>query len=210
MEDIDPQGADHSIHSVLRERIVEHLFVGRALQRLWQIGITDVEVLRSEFDAGGYDLVMSYGNLVRHIQLKVSVVNATTRNITASLKLQERPSGCVLWILVKPCLEIVSYRWFGDSPGKPLPDIEKMRVAKHARGNSSGHKAERPSQRVIPVSSFERIESLEEVLTTLLGVNFPLQAKASEPSQPSQSVVLGAGDSLQSTIESDHQVIVDV
>jgi len=60
----------HYLQSVLRERIVEHLFIGNALQRPWQRGVTDVEVLRSEFDAGGYDLVMSYGNVVPHIQLK--------------------------------------------------------------------------------------------------------------------------------------------
>jgi hypothetical protein len=48
----------HFLHSTLRERIVEHVFVGDALRRLWQHGVTDVEVLRSEFDAGGYDLVI--------------------------------------------------------------------------------------------------------------------------------------------------------
>lgn len=42
------------VNSTLRERIVEHVFVGKALQRLWQRRVTDVEVLRSEFDAGGY------------------------------------------------------------------------------------------------------------------------------------------------------------
>ena len=50
----------HNVHSTLREQIVEHVFMGDALRRLWQLGMTDVEVLRSEFDAGGYDLVMSY------------------------------------------------------------------------------------------------------------------------------------------------------
>ncbi|MGO4304476.1 hypothetical protein [Cupriavidus sp. RAF12] len=127
MEDIDAQPADHSIHSVLRERIVEHLFVGQALQRLWQVGITDAEVLRSEFDAGGYDLVMSYRNLVRHIQLKVPVVDATTSKITANLKLQKRPCGCVLWILVRPCLTIDSYRWFGARLGSRFRPLTKRR-----------------------------------------------------------------------------------
>ncbi len=50
----------HYLNSTLRERIVEHVFVGETLRTLWQLGVTDVEVLRSEFDAGGYDLVMSY------------------------------------------------------------------------------------------------------------------------------------------------------
>jgi hypothetical protein len=30
----------HYIHSTLRERIVEHVFVGEALRRLWQLGVT--------------------------------------------------------------------------------------------------------------------------------------------------------------------------
>src|SRR5690348_2044567 len=51
------QNSDY-LHSTLRERIVEHVFVGEALRQLWKRGARDVEVLRSEFDAGGYDLVM--------------------------------------------------------------------------------------------------------------------------------------------------------
>ena len=59
-----------SIYSGLRERIVEHAFVGDALRLLWQDGVVDVEVLRSEFDAHDYDLVMAQGRVVRHIQSK--------------------------------------------------------------------------------------------------------------------------------------------
>jgi hypothetical protein len=60
----------HYTHSTLRERIAEHVFVGEALGTLWRLGIHDVEVLRSEFDAHGYDLVMARGQVVRHIQFK--------------------------------------------------------------------------------------------------------------------------------------------
>jgi hypothetical protein len=56
-------------HSVLRERIVEHVFVGDVLRTLWRRGVTDVEILRPEFDAHGYDVVMSCGTVVRHVQL---------------------------------------------------------------------------------------------------------------------------------------------
>ena len=58
----------HSLHSVLRERIVEHLLTGELLRRLWSFGITSVEILRSEFDRGGYDLVADNGPVVRHVQ----------------------------------------------------------------------------------------------------------------------------------------------
>src|SRR3546814_6371039 len=90
------------IHSTLRERIVEHVLVGEALRRLWQLGVTDVEVLRSEFDAGGYDLVMARGRVTRHIQFKTKIVGGKTDEVKISLKLMEKPSGCVLWIVVTP------------------------------------------------------------------------------------------------------------
>src|SRR3954468_22271461 len=112
MDDPTEEANPHSTHSVLRERIVEHVFVGDALRRLWQLGVTDVEVLRSEFDAGGYDLVMSYRKVVRHLQFKSVMEGGKTANVTVSLKLMEKPSGCVLWIVLSPKLEAKSYRWF--------------------------------------------------------------------------------------------------
>jgi hypothetical protein len=60
----------HFENSTLREHIVEHLFVGDVLRALWCRGVTDIEVLRSEFDSHGYDLVMGSGGIVRHIQFK--------------------------------------------------------------------------------------------------------------------------------------------
>lgn len=47
------QASAHFINSTMRERIVEHILVGEALRRLWQLGVPCVAVLRSEFDAGG-------------------------------------------------------------------------------------------------------------------------------------------------------------
>jgi hypothetical protein len=162
--------AQHAVHSVFRERIVEHLFIGGVLQLLWQRGITDVEVLRSEFDAGGYDLVMSYGETVRHIQLKVSVAGGKRTSVTASLNLMRKSSGCILWIVVTPKLDFESFLWFGKPPGQPLPDIREMKVAIHTKANASGVKLMRPNQRSIPRSAFVRVGALGEVVDRLFGV----------------------------------------
>lgn len=59
--------AAHHLHSSLREKIVEHVFVGEALRALWRRGVFDVRILRCEFDADGYDLLMERGKIVRHI-----------------------------------------------------------------------------------------------------------------------------------------------
>jgi hypothetical protein len=159
----------HYLHSTLREKIVEHVFVGNALRRLWQHRVTDVEVLRSEFDAGGYDLVMSHGKIVRHIQFKTTMVNGKAAFIKSSLKLMDKPSGCIIWIFVTETLDLRSYRWLGGLPGDPLPDIRNMRVAKHSKANAKGKKAERPDQRIIPRSRFDLLSSLDEVLERLFG-----------------------------------------
>lgn len=159
----------HFLSSTLRERIVEHVFVGDVLRRLWQLGVTDVEVLRSEFDAGGYDLVMSRGRVIRHIQFKSMMVDGKAARTSVSLNLASKPSGCVIWLVVTPMLELDSYLWFGGAPGEPLPDLSGMRVAKHTKGNATGTKTERPNHRVLPRGSFVRLGSLDAVIHRLFG-----------------------------------------
>jgi hypothetical protein len=166
---LEPDLDLHFIYSTLRERIVEHVFVGDVLRRLWQIGITDVEVLRSEFDSGGYDLVLSYRSIVRHIQFKTMRTGGKADSVKVGLKLMEKPSGCVIWIVVDPNLNLQSFLWFGGTPGEPLPDIFSMRIAKHTKGTSTGVKNERVQHRIIRRSQFDKLTSLDELLSRLFG-----------------------------------------
>ena len=172
MDDLTEQASSHFIHSTLRERIVEHVFVGEALRRLWQLGITDVEVLRSEFDAGGYDLVMNYRAITRHIQFKTVTLGGRAPSVTANLKLMDKPSGCIVWIVVSPGLDLLSYLWFGNGPDVALPDISGFPVARHAKGTSKGKKNERPMHRVIAKGKFEKIATLDLILEKLFGPIF--------------------------------------
>lgn len=169
---------DHYVLSTLRERIVEHVFVGDALRRLWQLGIGDVEVLRSEFDAGGYDLVMCRGTITRHIQFKTLIAGGKAKSVKANLRLMDKPSGCVIWIVVSAALDLESFLWFGASPGAPLPDISAFPVARHTKGNAGGVKNERPNHRVIARGKFERVADLDGVLEHLFG---PLPTLSNEP-----------------------------
>lgn len=159
----------HYINSTLRERIVEHVFVGDALRRFWQRGITDVEVMRSEFDAGGYDLVMSHGKVIRHIQFKTMMEGGRTASTKIGIKLMEKPSGCVIWIVIDSNLNLRSFLWFGGNPGEALLDISELKVAKHTKANAEGIKAERPNHRIVPRGRFERLDTLDEVLDKLFG-----------------------------------------
>lgn len=186
IDDLAEAGDSHSLHSTLRERIVEHVFVGDLLRSLWRRGITEAEVLRSEFDAGGYDLVVAFQRIVRHIQFKSTVAGGKAANVKVNLKLTEKPSGCVIWIIVTPDLRFDHFLWLGGAPGLPLPGIEQFRIVKHTKGNAAGVKLERPNHRVIPRGQFERLNSLEAVIERLFGpISTP--AKAIIPPAPSTS-----------------------
>ena len=159
----------HAVFSTLRENIVEHLFAGELLRRLWQRDILDAEILKSEFDAGGYDLVLTRRDVTRHIQLKVSRKGGARAEVNVSLRLAEKASGCVVWIVVDDDLTTMDLRWFGDPDGVPLPDIADLKVVRHSKGNAQGIKHQRSGHRVVPQKRFVHLNSVDELLLCLLG-----------------------------------------
>jgi hypothetical protein len=158
----------HFENSTLRERIVEHVFVGEALRTLWRHGVVDVEVLRSEFDAHGYDLVMARGRIVRHIQFKTGATS-TPGDVSISLALARKPSGCVLWIHVSDELNLGPFFWFGGAPLDPLPPLDGYAPPKRATHNKHGERPLRKNHRLIPRDQFRRLETFDEVLEALFG-----------------------------------------
>src|SRR3546814_14297344 len=95
--------------------------------------VTDVEVLRSEFDAGGYDLVMARGRVTRHIPFTTKIVGGKTDEVKISLKLMEKPSACVLWIVVTPYLVLAQYLWFDEGSGASIPQNRSFPVTHHRK-----------------------------------------------------------------------------
>jgi hypothetical protein len=174
-------GNPHFLHSTLREKIAEHLFIGGLLRRLWQLGVFDAEVLRSEFDAGGYDLVLSCREIVRHIQFKTIIAGGKAQSVKLSLRLAEKPSGCAVWMVLGDDLTIRSFYWFGGEPGQPLPDIREAKIAKHTKADATGKKAGRDNHRIVARSRFDEVPSLDKLIAKLLGTVM----SPSEPISPS-------------------------
>ena len=158
--------AVHARQSVLREVILEHQLTASLLQRLWQRGVFDVEILHSAFDAGGYDLVLSGPTVTRHVQLKASRQGGSTASHRVGLALARRPAGCVIWMEVDDDLNIKAYRFF-----EPGPDFLKLPLARHTKANASGHKAERIQHRVVAAARFRRVADLDALLNRLLGAD---------------------------------------
>jgi hypothetical protein len=151
----------------LREKIIEHVFVGDALRALWRRGVFDVEVLRSEFDAYGYDLVMVRGKVVRHIQLKTGVRDRP-RSVSVASALAEEPSGCVIWIQIDGGLNMKRFLWLGSGPGEPLPSLGD-RLTKRIARTKEGLRPSRKRHRTVNGAIFRSVDTLDKLLEELFG-----------------------------------------
>lgn len=167
----DMSASEQSIYSSYREMLLEHLFAGAIMKHLWLKGYSRLELLKSQVDDSGYDLILEANNVVRHIQLKSSHIESTTSRVNINVALARKPSGCVVWIQFDSLtLEFDHFLWFGNEAGERLPELCAFNVGKHAKGNAQGIKLERPSIRVVPKTRFERLESIEDVIAKLFGV----------------------------------------
>lgn len=161
--------ADLYLHSSLREGVLEHLFVGEVMRCLWRRGARDFEVLRAVTDAAGYDVVLTAGRIIRHVQLKSSHSAARTARQSINTALARQPSGCVVWMRFDPAtLSLGPFAWFGGAPGAPLPDLGE-RMGRHTKGDATGAKGVRPNIRVLARAAFEHGLSLDDIVLRLFG-----------------------------------------
>jgi hypothetical protein len=163
------EASGHSSDSSLREQALGHIFLGQLLAFMWRSGSRDIEVLKSEVDRGGYDVVLEANGIIRHVQLKSSFQGSKVRAVDVSTKLLRKPGGCILWIEFDgESLAIQRFYWFGGRAGAALPELGP-RVSRHSKGNSQGAKNERPIHRVLTRGRFETLENIGEVVERLFG-----------------------------------------
>jgi hypothetical protein len=163
------------IKSTFYEQLVEHVFISEVLQEVWYSFGLIAEVLRSEVDASGYDVVIDCNGILRHIQLKTSKPSARVSGQNVNVALAEKPSGCVVWLIRKENLETpwisLSYRFFGSDPGKPLPSLTAFKIAKHTTAkDAEGRKKRRMNIRVVPKSRFVSFSTARGLVERLFGL----------------------------------------
>ena len=165
---------DAFLKSTFYEQFVEHVFISEVLQEVWYYYGKTVEVLRSEVDASGYDVVFECNGVLRHVQLKTSRHGSKTARQKVNRALESKPSGCIVWIIRKEDLEqcraSLSYLFFGGGSKMPLPSLEGFKVATHTKGNAEGVKKERAAIRVIPKARFTPIATTRELVAVLFGL----------------------------------------
>ena len=166
--------SEHNIHSSYREMLLEHLFAGAVMSHLWLNGFGRLEMLKPQVDNSGYDIVLEANSVVRHIQLKASHLDSSTHQVNVNVSLQDKPSGCVVWTYFNnETLELGPFLWFGGTPGEPLPNLGAYGVAKHAKANAAGIKAERPNIRVVRKNQFTVLGSIDDLVARLFGDKNP-------------------------------------
>jgi hypothetical protein len=165
--------ASNSLQSSLRASILEHIFIGELGRALWCAGVKDFEILRSEVDANGHDLVIECQDVVRHIQLKSTYHGSSVDEVTISLDLQRKRCGCVVWLeFDSQRMTLGPYLWFGGNPGDPLPSLGD-KVAQHTRARrtieGAAVRSLRPNHRVVKKSKFTRFADIDGLLRVMFG-----------------------------------------
>lgn len=159
--------------STLVEKALEYRLLADLTAELLGRGWS-YEVLRTDVDRDGYDLVLEANGTLRHVQLKALAAGGRRASVTVSTSLAAKQSPCVVWMVYDPAtLTPTSFRWFGGFPGSAMPPLGE-KVARHTRANAMGLKAERALHRVVPASRFTRVASIRDLADRLFGPVDPL------------------------------------
>ena len=167
-------------HSHRVETVLKHAFLWRLYSELWRRQPnTKVLVFESEIDDSGFDVVVSVEKYTRHIQLKSSMIESSTKSTQLHQSLCRLPGGCVVWMeYLRSTLEVQKYHLFAYSnPSEPL-DFSKFPLAKTTRANSRGVKKIRPGCHLVSKSAFHQNLSFDLILKLLFDIPLPKQPLA--------------------------------
>jgi len=171
----------HSTQSSYREMVLEHLFVGEVMKFCWRNAMPRIEILKSQVDNSGYDIVLETNAIMRHIQLKSSHVGAATPGVNINMELGTKPSGCVVWIYFEPeTLEFSHFLWFGQLPGERLASLVNYKTGTHNKRNAQGIKTERANIKYLTKAAFTRLDTIEDVVKALFGEQWDRSTDAPE------------------------------
>jgi hypothetical protein len=66
-------------------------------------------------------------------------------------------------------LELGPFFWFGGRPGKPFPKISDYPNARRTTHNAEGYRPLRKNYREVPLSDFEKVLTMGDVIARLFG-----------------------------------------
>jgi hypothetical protein len=66
--------------------VLEQLFVGEVMRYSWQHHLPRIDILKSQVNNSGYDIVLEAHGIMRHIQLKPSHVGAAAPGVGINIE----------------------------------------------------------------------------------------------------------------------------
>ena len=162
---------EHTHFSSYREKLIEHLFLGDLLKLSWLKYKCSLEIARPEVDNSGYDAIAEANGIVRHIQIKTSVVGGKTASQKIHRKLAVSPapacSGSTSmkrqWNSGRTCTSAhrnLAGQW------KALSVVRRPSTPRATKMGSKQSERTYAS----PKGAFSRLSSLEAVYEQLFGV----------------------------------------
>ncbi|QRM18433.1 hypothetical protein GBK02_02965 [Dechloromonas sp. TW-R-39-2] len=165
------------------ENVLTHSMIAALAGELWRRDPeVRMDILRTEVDESGFDLVLTMSGRTRFVQIKQ--VNSEGKNKSFSVRTDFTlmPGSCVVVIVHRDFdLAIEGYRYFGATPNDPMPSVDGFNSSVlPGRRDKEGNKKVREHYRDIPGPRFRKLPSVSDLLDAL----FP--NAASQPAEASQ------------------------
>lgn len=149
------------------EKLLKIRFVSDLSRALWLTGCRDFDVLRSNVDDNGFDLMIEAKNVIRHIQFIFTANGDETLDAKVDYRLSTKASGCIIWVEYDPdTLNITTYGWYGTYQGLGLPRIWVPERSSH---NSDSIKPLTDNRRLLQKSKFTPVRSIHQLIGHLFG-----------------------------------------
>lgn len=160
--------------SSYREQVLEQAFLAELLTAGWRLDYPPLEIDRPFVDAYGYDLIITCGSVVRHVQLK-----AIKAAPTVHVGLAEKPAGCI--VNIRPSTAEggrhldLQYRYYGHEPighigPMSIDGLKKAKKAHHVDvGGGQFEKVPREHHVIVPNGKFTKPAAIDDLVPLLLG-----------------------------------------
>ena len=147
-----------------------HVLVSSLAPVLWCRNPTvPLHIFNREVDDAGFDLVLSYTDKLRYIQVKQLHSHGQNARFPVRLEFTRLPGSCVVLVVhSESTLEVEHYRFLGGSARDSMPIVEneKVSLSTHKR-ETHGKRKPRPHYRDIPLRKFSGPLNTRELFDAL-------------------------------------------
>jgi hypothetical protein len=152
------------------ENVLRHARLAELSCLVWTDDpFASLKISNSELDDSGYDVLLAYGNVVRHVQLKQAHDEKVPQKFSVRVSFASLPGACIVAVShALADLKPTSYGFYGGNPEDPMPYIESHRTTKASgRRRADGQRVLRINYRDVPFRRFKRGLTARQLLDEL-------------------------------------------